>query len=92
MEKKGFKIGHACLKILLFLTLLVYITACSEMRNIDSNSSNNCGASECHPSTPLNISIPDTGKHTIHLEKGSTCDNCHNDYMDNRNHKNRRIA
>ncbi len=47
-----------------------------------------CEASDCHPSTLLSKSLPDSGHHTIHLNASVKCTACHYGYLNNSFHKN----
>ncbi len=74
--------------IFIWSVALISLPGCSELRNERQLQISGCSASDCHISTVLKRSIPDTGKHTVHLAGGLDCDTCHAKYLDNRLHKN----
>ncbi len=74
--------------VLFLITALFWNTGCSRLRNDSSLSSGSCEASDCHSFTVLQKSTPDTGKHAAHLSAGLDCGACHDQYLENRLHKN----
>ena len=76
------------INIFIFIGLLVTaILSCSKLRH-DAKADKSCKYAECHISTPLTRSEPETGKHNVHISAGLTCYNCHNNYSKNKSHKN----
>ncbi len=78
---------------ILAIAAFLFFFKCSDFRkplglykSLYNNSQ--CAAVECHAETPLMSSIPTSGKHTVHLEKGNPCESCHYNYQININHKN----
>ncbi len=83
--------SHIFLKLSWLLAtgfLILFITACSDLKDTVSQQGNNCAASDCHTSTLLKQYPPDSGRHTEHLSTGLSCDSCHFNYNENALHKN----
>lgn len=70
------------------LGLCAVLISCGKAKRPQFNFISTCGAQACHATTPLMQSTPVTGKHGIHLSRGLICENCHDSYLTNRNHKN----
>ncbi len=95
--KKRRQIGKWHYLLLVGLLYLLFLPSCSQYNAPDIGSStgqdNTCASSTCHPATPLKKAIPDSGKHTAHLNStmGITCSACHDQYLNHPLHKNTRI-
>ncbi len=74
--------------IIFWAVVLLFIFSCSKLRDNYSEGDTNCSAVECHPSTMLKTYPPDSGRHSAHLAKNISCDNCHENYISNALHKN----
>ncbi len=74
---------------LLLLLVILFINACSVLRDQLSGENSSCAASDCHIFTVLKTYPPLSGKHALHLSRDNIfCDNCHSNYNSFLSHKN----